>query len=115
MGNLGTGEEATEGAKELSAVKNPGKMNGEAGNGLRWEGIGARIECGRYSAREGGESSGEESLLGVIDVGKGDWGGLNFLRSLEPLERERERERRLRVAFDGSGVPGFSSGCTFGL
>jgi hypothetical protein len=113
VGNLGTGEEAPEGAKELSAVKNPGKMNGEAGNGLRWEGIGARIECGRYSAREGGESSGEESLLGVIDVGKGDWGGLNFLRSLEPLERERERH--LRVAFDGSGVPGFSSGCTFGL
>jgi hypothetical protein len=115
VGNLGTGEEAPEGRKGLSVVRKPGKMNGEVGNGLRWEGIGARIECGRYSAREGGESSGEESLLGVTDIGKGDWGGLNFLRSLEPLERERERERRLRVTFDGSGVPGFSSGCTLGL
>lgn len=68
MGILGIGEEAPEGRKGFSAVKKPGKMNGELGNGLRWEGIGARIECGRYSAREGGESSGEESLLGVTFI-----------------------------------------------
>lgn len=116
MGNPGTGEEAPEDRREFSAVKKPGRMNEEVGNnGFRCEGIGAMIDWGMYSFGEGEESSGEESLLGVIEVGIGDWGGLNFLRSLEPLERERERERRLRVTVDGSGVPGISAGCTFDL